>query len=341
MNYVIHPSLEVNIFTQKSVYHAYFENEYKRVSGYKLSKNHTKINVHIVNTLPPIEGDNDRLRLMVFKKYFKCEYLIRDLPTNNVDIYFKDSFRGRIYPKSITLILQAQILEPVIYYKFLERNILFMHAAGLSDGKSGYLFPAHGGTGKTTLTLGLMGEGMDVLGDDLLLVEPDTKTVYPYLRPLHIFTYNANTLRNADLPLGVKLKLVAKDLIRWLLGAFTRQEFLISTRVHADELYKNFQAGKKVTYRKIIFLRKTGNHERIGITRKNIETLAKEILKSADLNKSLYENILIDAEQWVVEEREVEVACNVILQADSFEYVNTRLLNFRDLSAFKKSLITS
>ena len=338
MKYIIHPVLEVNIITTDKRYASYFRNEYQRVSGFEPIKSHTIVNVYIVNKLPAKQID-DRLKKIKFKKMFTHQYLIRGLDSNQVDIYFKDSLGGKLYEKILTLILQSQVLEPIIYLKLLEHNVLFMHAAGVTDGTHGYLFPAHGGTGKTTLTLGLMGEGLQVLGDDLVLVELNTKLVYPYLRPLHIFTYNANSLRDAIMPLNIRMKLKIKDMIRNILEIVTNQEFLISTRVHADLLYTTFRAGKAVPYRKIFFLKKTGEHERIKVTPNNIQELAKKIMASEDLNGCLYENVLKHTEINDVVDLEIKIISQILNQVEYLELINTRLLDFKNLSKFKQRIL--
>src|SRR5690606_1180277 len=150
--------------------------------------------------------NGDRRKSFLFKKLFNQKYIIRNLEKKTVEIFYKDSFAGKVYPKITTLFLQTNVIEPIIYLKLLEKNILFMHAAGVSDGKYGYLFPAYGGTGKTTLTLGLMAENMPVLGDDLILVDTKKGLAHPYLRPLHLFAYNIKTLRDARVPFSLKLK---------------------------------------------------------------------------------------------------------------------------------------
>jgi hypothetical protein len=209
----------------------------------------------------------------------------------------------------------------------------------VTDGKNGYIFPAYGGTGKTTLTLGLMGEGLEILGDDLLIVEPVKQRVYPYLRPLHVFTYNVKTLRGATIPFSVKTKVKIKDILRIILEKSTRQEFLISTRVHAETLYADFKPGKTVTYKKIYFLKKTGDHEQIKISKSNIRELASKILESEDLNDSLYMNILTIEERDKTIEMELTVIENVLRNVSHINFVNTRKLDFRDLSDFKKELL--
>lgn len=340
MIYTIHPTLSIDVSTKNRRYLEYFKNEYERVSNFTPSKkNHTTIKVSIVATLPH-KKPGDISRTLTFKKLFHYEYLVRDLDMNTVEIYFKDVAIAKTYRNVVTLFLQAQIVEPVVYYKLLEKNILFMHSAGVTDGKNGYIFPAYGGTGKTTLTLGLMGEGLQVLGDDLLIVEPDKKLVHPYLRPLHIFTYNVKTLRGATIPLRYKTIVKAKDILRILLETTTRQEFLISTRIHADTLYANFTPGKTVPYRKICFLKKTGDHEKIAVTKSNIRELAERILESEDLNDSLYDNILPKSEKSRVVELELTVIENVLRNVKYLEFINTRLLDFRDLASFKQKLLS-
>lgn len=337
MKYTIHPTMTINIVTKNRRYLAYFKNEYERVANFEPSKDQTVVNVHIVKRLPANENGDIR-KTLSFKKIFKYSYVIRGLETNSIDIFFKDVPVAAAYRNIVTLFLQAQIMEPVVYYKFLERNILFMHSAGVTDGKNGYIFPAYGGTGKTTLTLGLMGEGMNVLGDDLLIVEPDKRTVHPYLRPLHVFTYNVKTLRGANIPLSTKSIVKLKDILRAILEATTRQEFLISTRVHADTLYADFTPGTSVPYRKICFLKKTGEHEKIKISKENIRELAQKILESEDLNDSLYDNILPESAKKETVEKELRVIENVLRNVPVLEFINTRKLDFRDLKDFKKQL---
>lgn len=337
MQFVIHPKMVINITTRHKRYRSYFENEYARVSGYKALETAININVHIVKNIPT-PAEPDRTKTIRFKKVLKYDYLVRGFETNNVDIYFKDTFAGKLYAKNVTLFLQAQLIEPIIYYKFLQQNILFMHSAGVSDGKSGYIFPAYGGTGKTTLALGLMAEGMKILGDDLLIVDPVKCEVSSYLRPLHIFAYNIKSLRDAKIPYYIQAKIYGKNVLRYMLEFTTRQKFLISTRVHADTLYENLEKSETVPYKKIVFLKKTGEDEKIKITDSSIEELATIILESEDLNDSLYENILENKEVGAVKTLELSVIKNVLKNVSHLHFTNTRLLDFRDLNDFKKKL---
>jgi hypothetical protein len=131
-----------------------------------------------------------------------------------------------------------------------------------------------------------------------------------------------------------------KDLIRLVLEGLTRQEFLISTRVHADSLYDDFRAGDTVTYRKICFLTTSGDDESVAITEENIQELATRICESEDLNQSLYENVLEPKEVSDVRDLELTVIKNVLRGVGNFETVNTRRLDFRDLRGFRSRLVS-
>lgn len=340
MVYLLHRQLELVIETKNSSYRKYFDNEYLKLSSHEPSPSRIRIRVYIQKQLPTIKRE-DLHKSVKFKRLLRQQFLVRGLSSGNVTIFMKDSLAGRLYAKNLTLFLQTHLIEPIMYLKLLDKDILFMHAAGVSDGKFGYLFPAFGGTGKTTLTLGLMAEDMQVLGDDLLLVDAKSGIVHPYLRPLHLFAYNLHTLKNARIPFVLKVKIKIKDLLRFVLENITKQEFLIATRVHPESLYPEFKPAKSVPIRKLVFLTKEGRDEKTVITDKSLVRLAEKIVNSEDLNKSLYANLLDEDEVKTVRQREIKVIKKIITKVGHFEIVNTRLLDFNDLSDFKKRLIQS
>jgi len=59
-----------------------------------------------------------------------------------------------------------------------------LHAGAVSGPHGAVLLPAPAGSGKTTLTAGLVAAGWDYLSDELALVEPETAAVRPFARPL-------------------------------------------------------------------------------------------------------------------------------------------------------------
>lgn len=333
MTYVFFNYLNVTINDNgHSGYEKYFSNEYARITGKSVpDQTIPSITVEIVKRLPRAQTADIR-RLVRYKKLFNYEYLVRGLSAQHVTIYFKSHWIDRIYMNAIGVFVQAQVLEPIMYLKLLEQNVLLMHAGGVTNDKSGYLLPAYGGTGKTTFSIALLGYGYKLLGDDLLFVSVGRKKVYPYPRPMHIFTYNVNNLNGASIPLKYKLAIYTKNVIRFFLEKLLGTEFLISTRVHADEVFPNNPYGKPVTYRHIFFLKKTGPPTRlVKITQRNIGKLAEEIMSSADLNDSLFD-ILQDASMIrEVKKLEKSVISSLLGQFPSLVYLNTRKLNLSDL----------
>lgn len=338
VEYVLHPQLLLSISTNRGRYRRYFENEYRLISRGAAADNATRLSVNIVARLPA-RKEGDRIRRLVFKKFFHYHYVIRGFGTRRIEIFFKDSAWEYIYAKTVTLFLQAQVVEPVIYDALMRQGAYFMHAAGVSDGSHGYVFAAHGGTGKTTLTMGLMAEGLQVLGDDLLILDINKGTVRPYLRPLHIFSYNVRTLRNAQLPWAFRAKVWIKDILRTILELTTRQEFLISTRIHAATLYPNFRAGSESRVKRILFLIRDGNDVNVQLAPDTVDTVARQILESADLNKSLYSNVLEPGELESCQSRELEIIKKVLALVREVDFINTRKRDFGKLGDFVRWLV--
>jgi hypothetical protein len=322
-------------------YERYFDNEYLRIAEQELTEGAPTVTVEIVGKLPEIrEGDLvDQVR---YKRMFTFEYLVRDLEGENTTIYFKSHPVDKVYMNAIGVFVQAQVLEPVMYFKLLEQNILFMHAAGVMKGDAGYLFPAHGGTGKTTTSMALLAHGFRLLGDDLLFVDLDSRVVHPYPRPLHLFTYNVQNLHGAKVPFKYQAAIYGKNMLRFFLERILRTEFLISTRVHADELFSQGPFGDAAPYRKLCFLVKEGPVTReVELTEATIPDVAGEIMESADLNESLY-GILEDREQIErVKKLELKVIGDLLGHFGSFVYVNTRKLDLDDLTPFVQEHLES
>lgn len=316
-------------------YEHYFRNEYARISSPgSTTVDPVSINVHIVKELPE-PGPGDLCHTVNVKKLFTFRYLIRGINNEEVNIYFRRHWLDSLYMNAIAVFLQSQILEPVMYLKLLNKNVLFMHAAGVSSKSEGFLFPAHGGTGKTTFSIALLNNGFRLLGDDLLFVALDEGVVYPYPRPMHIFTYNVNNLAGTRIPLSYRARIYLKNVIRFILERVLKTEFLISTRIHADEVFSDQPFGTSVPYRKIFFLRKTGEvFDPQPVTDTNRASLVEEIIQSADLNDSLYR--IIDAPNEIASIREQErvVVGRLLSQVGMLTYVNPRKLDLNNLDFF-------
>lgn len=318
-------------------YERYFRNEYRRISpGHGNDAEVPTISVKIVKRLPD-DRTGDIRRVVSCKRLFTFEYLVRDLNSENVEIYFKRHFLDKLYMNAIAVFLQAQVLEPVMYLKLLQRDNLLLHAGGVCDDEYGYVFPAHGGTGKTTFSIALLSQGYQLLGDDLLFIDVSDSTIYPYPRPLHLFTYNIDNLYGARVPLHYRMAIYCKNVIRFFLERALRTEFLISTRVHADEIFHGNPFGKAVPAARICFLVKEG--EPVSMEEINESTVAsqsEEIMKSADLNDSLYDVLRDDSEVEKVKRLERDVIQRFLLKFQFMNKVNTRKLDLTDLRSFAR-----
>lgn len=318
-------------------YDRYFENEYARINQVCTATTvpDYRVTLQIVKTLPedlPSSAIRGKSR---FKKLFTFEYAIIGAGTPDVVIYFKDHPVSRIYVTAVGVFLQAHILEPLMYLSFLKQDVLFMHSAGVSKDGLAYLFPAYGGTGKTTTCMRLLSHGYGFLGDDLIIVDPKKNLAYPYPRPLHIFTYNVGNLPGSKIPLAVSAVVYFKNVLRFLLEAVLRTEFLISTRVHADEILPDFQLSEPAKLHSIIFLKKEGDSQTVNLdSAAAIEENAEIIVRSADLNVSLFDLLGDMAQQTEIEKMEILVASKMLQRADYFGFLNTRKIDLGRIETY-------
>jgi len=333
--------LSVRLDSRHRGYRRYFDNEYLRIAGRgAATPGAPQIRVEIPRRLPEAQP-GDLVRTVRFKKLFTFRYLVRGLGGDVVTIYFQRHWLDSVYMNAIGVFLQAQVLEPIMYMKFLDVGIVFLHAAGVVRDGEGILMPAYGGTGKTTLSMALMADGYQLLGDDLLIVDVAAEKVYPYPRPLHIFTYNVKNLRGARIPFKYRAAVYLKNVIRWPLERILRTEFLISTRIHADEIFSGDLFGEPGRVAAIGFLRKEGEVvELVTITPENVERIADEIARSADLNDSLRDLLGADNPLWAsVHERELEVLAELLRRRGLIAYVNTRRLDLDHLEGFRERIL--
>jgi hypothetical protein len=340
IDYDFYGYLTVRLDSSHRGYRKYFENEYARIARSREPADGPRIAVEIVRRLPD-ELPDDIVEHVTFKKLFRFHYLVRGIDTDEVTIYFRRHWVDRVYMNAIGVYLQAQVLEPIMYQKFLEHGILFLHAGGVTKDDEGILLPAYGGTGKTTLSMALLNQGYKLLGDDLLLVDVDKQIVNPYPRPLHIFTYNVRNLRGATIPLRYRIAVYLKNVLRFFLERILRNEFLISTRIHADELFEGEVFGVTCPVVAIAFLRKEGPAiEVVTVTESNVMDIAEGIAESADLNDSLWQ--LLSRRPDLIENlrrRERGTIATLLRKRGLIAYVNTRQLDLDDLAPFLDQIL--
>ncbi|CAN5577205.1 hypothetical protein BH09ACT4_BH09ACT4_01570 [soil metagenome] len=339
-SYNFYDYLVVDLQSTHRGYRKYFDNEYARISRGEAPPSAPRIAVQIVDRQPEPEPGDIRHRLR-FKNLFTFHFVVRGLETRTPTIFFKQHWVDRVYMNAIGVYLQAQVLEPIMYLKLLEEGILFMHAGGVTKDGKAILLPAYGGTGKTTLSVALLNQGHKLLGDDLLLVDIAAGVVHPYPRPLHIFTYNVRHLRGATIPFKYRFAVYAKQVLRFPLQKILRTELLISTRVHADELFAGDVFGASSPFGAIAFLRKTGPAiETVKIAKTNVDEVADAIGESADLNDSLETLVGPRSDRWKrIVKLEHDVIVSLLIKRGLIAYVNTRVLDLDNLDDFSNRIL--
>jgi len=335
--YRLQQYLELKIETHgKARFEEYFDNEYSRVDETCIATQSpaSTITLEIVDELPVSVDDKSIVRSENFKKLFQYEFVIVDLESNDIKIYFKNHRIANIYTTAVGVFIQAQVLEPIMYLALLRQGIVLLHSAGVTKEGLSYIFPAYGGTGKTTTCMSLLQKGYNFLGDDLLLIDAVAGRVYPYPRPLHVFTYNITNLPGTSLPFRLLFFVYFKNFLRYFLEKLLRTEFLISTRVHADEIIPGFKLSTFGELHNVIFLKKEGQSESIKFKNDEaIEIHAKNIVESADLNESLY-RLLDDAAVKELKKQEIESVVTILKNICYFGYLNTRSIDLKTIDHF-------
>jgi len=183
-------------------------------------------------------------------------------------------------------LLQSQIIEPLLYYEYLSRGYLLLHAAGVADGRHGYLFPAPGGTGKTTTCLLLVHHGWIFLGDDLILVSPEGR-VYALPKPLHLFHHLRERLGFLRLSRRQRWSLLARNLSRQVLSRLLGQRLYLAMRADIRDLLPNCQIGDHYPLRKMILLNNRGSCGKIDHHLPRVrEQLIDRLSEASELNKA-------------------------------------------------------
>ncbi len=77
-----------------------------------------------------------------------------------------------------------------------EANYLIIHAGVLAKNDQAIIFPAPPGSGKSTLTAYLALSGWRLLSDELALINLDTNTVTPFVRPICLKNQSIDLLRS-------------------------------------------------------------------------------------------------------------------------------------------------
>lgn len=288
--YNLHNLLSLNIITNSKKYQRCFESEYGRFSmPYSAPVYAPEVNVYLDNKLPK-HKEHDTYNKVYFKKFFLCEYIIRDIFTKNVNVFFKISFFKKIYLEPYVKFLRSRIIHPLIYYKLIQKNVLFS-GAGIAYKNKGYCLFALPETGKTSLCLSLLERGFQLLTDDWLFIDVDKMFLYGGQHPILISYYNIKNSNNYLLKILLSIKGIIYPLFEYLTG----QRFFPRIRVKLEYIYPNIIISPPVQLKGILILQNIGINSKADIcTKHNSNNISEHILESSISRQNLYTYIFLN-----------------------------------------------
>jgi hypothetical protein len=322
-HYNFYNLIKLRIVSEKKNYLNFFNHEYffSRLDQTKEDKGkECDIEMIIVREF---KASQDLKKVIPIKKnilnILEIEALIGFSDQGNIRVYIKRPWIDRFYPQIIGPIFQSQLIEPLLYYRCLLKGYLMLHAAGVSNGKYSYIFPAPGGTGKTTLSLLLANQGWVFLGDDLIIVSPEGET-FAFPKPLHLFSYVTEGLGFLHLSGRQKLIIQGKNVLRKVLSVLLQKKLYLAARMNIRDIVPKIKIGTSFPLKKVIFLNKEGRCQGLDIANPAIRAdLINKLIESSDFSKVLFLDILPYSGMAKVDEmRKVEndIMRRVLEQAD-------------------------
>jgi hypothetical protein len=155
-----------------------------------------------------------------------CKFIDHKFYVKKDYIYFEDSYKIAKWKAEITgfetgkikirvksnlfgyLFFDGYILEFLLKYAMLQKGYCLVHAGGVSKQSKAIVFPARGSAGKTTVSLHMVKNGYDFLGDDCVIIGP--KKVLPFPSFLHVFNYHITRMPTFEENLNASQKALIK-----------------------------------------------------------------------------------------------------------------------------------
>lgn len=283
-----HDKISVAIASTREFYINYFREEYCGLFG--TGNVNAACDIFVYIGIKPGEVSSDDISIKgLFKGLYPYECVIKNLNGDKTEVYFKGlRILDILKFEMAAVFLQAEILEPIIYYKALGKDIIMLHASGVFDSKGGYLFSAATGVGKTTLAFHLANKGFGFLGDDLLFLSSDG-SIYSYPKRVHFFSYLRDKNPFLIIPVYISRKARFRHMARILLKYLTGKHFYLSTRVNIKDILPKVRIGEKVALNRILFLK---NGDAGDNPARDNKSIYRDIISTCDTRLSLYENIL-------------------------------------------------
>jgi len=181
--------------------------------------------------------------------------------------------------------------SPFIHLQLLKKGFTFIHAAAVNYNSQGIIFPAWGGTGKTSLSAVILDKKKTkFLGDDFVIISKTGK-IYSFPQPFSLYYYHASLFSDTFKhkkkilvgPKGLELIKCLRHIAKPLLLKFPKAEDIAKRfspdymAVPVEHVIAKNKISDQVDLKKIIFLTKySGNNISIEICNK--EEIIKKIV---------------------------------------------------------------
>lgn len=137
-------------------------------------------------------------------KHWKVEIDGIDENATTVNFYAKKFLNL----KHAGLAVTDNIILPILQKKFAKKGYFFTHAAGVAKGNSGVLLVGHSHAFKTTITMDMIRDGYEFLGDDFVLLKD--KEIFSFPRFPSVFGYRIRFKKGEELNVLDKIR-IRKD----------------------------------------------------------------------------------------------------------------------------------
>jgi hypothetical protein len=345
--YSFHGIVCLKVVSSKKQYIRFLDDEYRHIAKVDpTEKFEADILIYIDCEFPPNTNEkSDNYFSWKFKKFFPVKYLILEAEGKETIVYFKGDISIHFYSFIMCAFLLNEIIDPLLYMKFLWKDYIIMHSACVSDGKKGFLFGAAGGAGKTTLALKLVGRGMTFLNDDKTIVS-NTGVVYAYPRSLRLYTYNLKSPPCNSFSWSLKSLIYGKDIFRFIASMVLRTKVYLATRVHLHDIFPDAQMGTSFQLGKLFLLTaENGKECKKLVSARSVENNSTDyimdlLIKSCELNEKLKDKILADRRDLIerIENKEKEILEDIMEKLECVYQLNSHILNDQNINEFKSMM---
>lgn len=335
--------VKIKIVSRHKQYIKYFDDEYQDIEVVRdLDDQKIDITFRLDLGFPEdYEKENSFFHKLRFKKIFPVTYLITDIEKEHTQVYVKGNFSIFFYPFIMGSFLLSEVIDILLYLKFLLKNHIVLHSACIADDKKGYVFAAFGGSGKTSLALEFISKGMVFLNDDKTIIS-DTGIIYAYPRLIRLYKYNLKQTKRINDNLKLKFLILFKECIRYPLQKILNTHLYFATRTHIKEIFPEVKIGKTYPLGKMIFIQKgekLQNKEYMVSDENNnsaIRHIASLILESCEINSILMKRVLSRKPDFseFLRKKEIELLFTIFDKLESIHVIKEYTISSQNVDKF-------